>query len=133
MKKVVLKYGVFAILICMLAGVFWMLDSFKLGSRTSVQVFVLTEHTCRAYAMPAPGFSPLAGDTLLLKSTAGGDLTMVVDTVWQEPSHLALTLHLPASSPGFGRLLHGDHYTPGYISTGKVRLKELVFKRVKAL
>lgn len=133
MKKSILKYGVFAILFCMLGGILYMLDHFQLRSQTSVQVFVLGSETCRAYVAPDAGFSPIAGDTIVVNTTLGGEIAFVVDTVCGEPSSMVLGLHTVGGVQDLKHKLGGNGYTPGYISTGKVKLRTLVFRRVKVL
>ncbi len=129
MKNLLLRYGVFAILVLMLVGILFILNRFDMRTKQAVNL-VVGEGPCRVYTTPTAAFRPQPGDTLRVGQTAHGDLPpLVVDSVRREPSSLVLYVYCPE---GFARLqstLGGDTYATGYIFVGREKLRDKVLRR----
>ncbi len=97
MKQFLLRYGVFAILLVMAAGLFLILGALSIRQKAPVQIFVTGAATARAYLTPAPSVPvPAPGDTLRVVQTAGGDMAFTVDSLRAEGSDIALSLRATA-------------------------------------
>ena len=131
MKQFLLRYGVFAILLVMAAGLFLILGALSIRQKAPVQIFVTGAATARAYLTPAPSMpGPAPGDTLRVVQTAGGDMAFTVDSLRAEGSDIALSLR--ATVPGdLSRRLGGNTYTQGYVYTGRTPLLRLVLEKVR--
>ena len=129
MKNLLLRYGVFAILVLMLVGILFILNRFDMRTKQAVNL-VVGAGPCRVYTTPTAVFRPQPGDTLRVGQTAHGDLPpLVVDSVRREPSSLVLYVYCPE---GFDRLrstLGGDTYATGYIFVGREKLRDKVLRR----
>lgn len=131
MKQFLLRYGVFAILLVMAAGLFLILGALSIRQKATVQIFVTGAATARAYLTPAPSMpTPAPGDTLRVVQTAGGDMAFTVDSLRVEGSDIALSLR--TTVPGdLSRRLGGNTYTQGYVYTGRTPLLRLVLEKVR--
>lgn len=131
MKKTILKYGVFAILILMSFGLLVILNSFEIRTKTSAILIVETNDTCTAYITYAPHFNPEIGDTIEINQTLGGNLRFVVKSVSKEPENLVLTIYPADQRINLYQSFNGNSLSSGYIFTGKIKLRELVLMQLE--
>lgn len=129
MKQFILHYGVFAILLIMAVGLFLILNTFSIRQKTSVQIFITSTTTARAYIPPTPSMPiPISGDILHIVQTSGGDITFTVDTIRIEHNNIVLSLR--TTSPiNLTQQLGCNTYTQGYIYTKHIPLLQLIFKK----
>ncbi len=131
MKRLIIRYGVFAILALMCIGLFFLLRTLSIRQKSPVQLFVTGPQTARAYLAPGPGMPRLTtGDTLHILQTAAGDMTFVIERLVEEPGELALILR-PLGTPDLRQTLGGHTHTSGYVYTGRTPLMRLVLEKVK--
>ena len=130
MKKTILKYGVFAILILMSFGLLVILKSFEIRTKTSAILIAEANDTCTAYVTYAPHFNPEIGDTIEISQTLGGNLRFVVENISKEPTNLVLTLHPADKRINLYQSFGGNSLSNGYIFTGKIKLRELVLMQL---
>lgn len=130
MKQIILRYGVFFILLVMVVGLVFILRSLSIRQKTSVELFVTSAQTARAYiAPPAPAFTQ--GDTVRVVQTMGGDLTFRIEAVGNESSGQVLLLTSSDTACSLVQALHGSTYTQGYVYTSRTSLLRLVMEKVK--
>lgn len=130
MKQIILRYGVFFILLVMAVGLVLILRSLSIRQKTSVQLFVTGARTARAYiAPPAPAFT--LGDTVKIVQTTGGDITFRIEAVSNESSGQVLLLTPSDTTCSLTQAFHGSTHSPGYIYTGRTPLLRLVMEKVK--
>lgn len=131
MKRLIIHYGVFAILALMCIGLFFLLRTLSIRQKSPVQLFITGPQTARAYLTPGPDIPrPTTGDTLHILQTTAGDMTFVIERLAEEPGELALTLR-PLGTPNLGQTLGGHTHTSGYVYTGRTPLMRLVLEKVK--
>lgn len=130
MKRFILRYGLFAVLLLVAAGTLFILDRIEVRTKTSVSLFLLPDGDCMAYVARADAFAPAAGDTLAVDQTLSGPLTAVVRTVRHEPAYVVLRLRPLAGTPSRAPRFAGNSFSSGYVYTGRVRLRTLVFRQL---
>lgn len=131
MKKTILKYGVFAILILMSFGLLVILNSFEIRTKTSAILIAGANDTCTAYITYAPHFNPEISDTIEINQTLGGNLCFVVRSVSKEPENLVLTIYPADQRINLYQSFNGNSLSSGYIFTGKIKLRELVLMQLE--
>lgn len=130
MKKAVLRYGMFAILIVMVVGVFYMLDVLSLRQKVTLQVFVTDTSSAKAYTtLQATSFKKNA--TLHVVQTAGGEMDFNVDTMYFESGNVVLLLTSTDSNTSVQERLQGNSYTQGYVFIGTKSLLRLVVEKLR--
>lgn len=130
MKKVLLRYGVFAILLLMSAGILFIMNEFEIRQKASVQLFVTGERDCVAYVARVPNLGFVSGDTVQIDQTLGGRLAFVVDSVVAEPASLVLRLRAAGEDAPLWQQLGGNSYTQGYVFTGNMKLSKLIVRKI---
>ena len=98
MKKLVIRYGVFAILAIMFAGIAFITDGLELQDKKAVSI-VVGKSGCRIYMDRDGSALPSPGDTLYIVQTRHGDMKFVADTAWAE-SASAVVRSRPAPRQG---------------------------------
>ena len=131
MKKAILKYGVFVILLVMSLGLLIILNQFEIRSKTSVYLIVSENQGCMAYVAYDKKFDPNIGDTIKIDQTLGDEVAFIVKAVKKEPSNLVLQLYPIDKEMNVIRKFGGNTFSPGYIYTGRIKLRDLVFKQIR--
>ena len=115
--NIVLRYGVFVLLVLMCAGMMVFVCSFELRVRAPIHLFYDGEgERWHGYVARHEGFGVHRGDTLLVVQTAAGDVRYVVDSIVPEPSMWHITL-LPV-----GRETVADSYREGFVFVGRRKM-----------
>lgn len=131
MNKLLLRYGVPAILLTMAAGVAVMLESIEIRTKSSVTLFVRGRTACTAYiAAPQQDFAVRRGDTLTVEQTPGGNVRFIVHAVRREPAATVVELETADDRWPLIQTLGGNTCAAGYIFTGKVKLRQLVIRHI---
>ncbi len=128
MKKLVIRYGVFAILAIMFAGIAFITDGLELQDKKAVSI-VVGKSGCRIYMDRDGSALPSPGDTLYIVQTRHGDMKFVADTAWAESASAVVRSRIPAPHRVRERM-RGDTYSPGYILAGKKKLRHMVMRRI---
>lgn len=130
MKKAILRYGVFLILIIMAIGLVFILRALSIRQKTSVQIFVIAAQSAKAYIVPpVPAFRQ--GSPLEIVQTAGGDIAFKVDSVYAESGGSVLLLTPTDTTIPMQERLGGSSHAQGYIYTGRTPLLKLVMEKVQ--
>ena len=129
MKHFILHYGVFAILLAMVVGLFLILNTFSIRQKVPVQILVTDKMYARAYIPSTPSMSvPIPNDTLYVIQSSGGDITFIVDSICEERNNIVLALR--STSPvNLSEQLGCNTYTQGYIYTKRIPLLQLVLQK----
>lgn len=130
-NKILLRYGVPAILLLMAAGVAVMLESIEIRTKSPVTLVVRGNDACTAYiAAPPQDFAFGCGDTLTVEQTPGGTVRFVVNGLRQEPAATVAELGTADRRIPLIQTFGGNTCTTGYIFTGKVKLRQLVVRQI---
>ncbi len=123
-RHLVLRYGVFVLLVLMSAGTLSFVCGFELRVKTPIHLFY-DSHGHRWHGYPADprcaGFQP--GDTLTVVQTSVGDIPYIVERIVPEPGTLHMTLLPLREEP-----LPGT-YAEGFVFVGKERLVDKISGR----
>ncbi len=131
MHKYLIRYGVFAILLLMAAGVAVMLECLEIRTKSSVSLFLGADGaSCAAYVSPSPHFAIAKGDTLTVEQAPGGTVNLVVEHIRREPAGTAMTLKNANGNRPLHETFGGNTYATGYLFTGKVKLRQLVAEKI---
>lgn len=124
LKKVFLRYGVFAILILMTLSLCLLLQTLSVRQKEQVQLFVTGPHTAVAY-LPE---GTLHGDkTFTFSQGAMSEFRFRIDSIHHEPSQQCVYL---TSSGSLLRQFGGNTFVPGYRYQGKKSLWKLVIEKM---
>lgn len=131
MKRSILRYGVFVILLVMSLGLLLILDRFEIRLKASVNLIVTDERTCIAYVANNKEFNPCIEDSIAIRQTIGGDVFFIVKGVKKEPSYVVLQLCPIDEQQSILQKFGKNTFSQGYIFTGKTKLRELVLEKIK--
>ena len=131
MKQIILRYGVFVILIAMAIGLLIILDRFEIRSKASVNLIVTDERTCIAYVANNKEFNPCIGDSIVIQQTIGGDVFFLVKEIRKEPTNVVLQLYPIDRKQNILQKFGENTFSPGYIFLGKTKLRNLILKQIK--
>lgn len=133
MKHFLLRYGVFTLLIVMLAGIAFTAGRIRLRTRQPVTLFLhgTRAHTLHCTAYTAHGTLPAVrcGDTLTVSQTLAGELRFTVDSVYAEPAWQVLRLR-PLEAGTLLRRMQGNTCTTGYVCNGSETMGRLLLRKV---
>ena len=130
MKKNILRYLIFVILIIMSLGLLVILDGFEIRSKTSINLFVLNDSTCKSYMAYSTDYYPQKGDTIEICQTIGGDISFVIKDKRHEPANLVFLLESTDKNINMPDKLSKNSFTSGFIFTDKIKLRELILKKL---
>lgn len=132
MRRIILKYGVFAILIIMSAGLLVILNRFEIRTKASVTLFLDSRKSCIAYMSNNESATISIGDTLAItQTTADGELRLIVKSITKEPNNMVLELDSTNKEKSIKQELKGNTCSSGFVFTGKIKLMELVLKQLR--
>ena len=123
-RRLVLRYGVFALLALMSAGILYFVCSFELRVKAPIHLFYDGNGHCWQGYLAAQGkasFQP--HDTLRVVQTPAGDFPCIVESVAVEPGMLRLTLR-PVRKYALP-----DTYCEGFVFVGKERIMDKILSR----
>lgn len=127
-RRLVLRYGVFALLALMSAGILYFVCSFEIRVKAPIHLFYDGNGHCWKGYLSAQGkvsFQP--HDTLRVVQTPAGDFTCIVESVAVDPGMLRLTLR-PVR-----KYTLPDTYCEGFVFVGKERIMDKILSRKLSL
>lgn len=124
LKKIFLRYGVFAILILMTIGLYFLLQTLSIRQKEQVQLFVTGPHTAVAYL---PEGALYRDNTFAFSQGATSELRFRIDSIHHEPSQQCVYL---TSSDSLLRQFGGNTFVSGYRYQGKKSLWKLVIEKM---
>ncbi len=117
-RHLILRYGVFVLLVLMSAGILSFVCSFELLVKTPIHLFYDSHQQCwHGYLADQQCVSLQSKDTLLVVQTSVGDVTYVVEHIVPEPGMLHIIL-LPMKNE-----THTNTYREGFVYIGKKKNK----------
>ncbi len=129
MKRFVMRYGVFAIISCMLVAIVYVACNFEI--REKVRVSLCETGSSYSAYVPLPTlYAPQIGTSVTIVQTLHGNLHFVLHDIHRESSHLVLIMK-PISSSRVTSMLNGDTYAEGYVYTGKKRLIDVILEKIR--
>lgn len=123
-RHLILRYGVFVLLVLMSAGILSFVCSFELRVKTPIHLFYDSQKHCwHGYLSDQQCVSLQPKDTLLVVQTSVGDVPYVVEQIVPEPgmSHVALR---PIKKETFP-----NTYSEGFVYVGKEKLKDKILSK----
>lgn len=129
MIKMILRYGVFAILSLMMIGLTWFANNYEIRTKHPISL-VISGQCYKTYIRHIPDLFFQKNDTLVISQTPYGDLPFMIDTIYNEPASIVFLLH-PLNEKAFLDAAKGNTYMEGYIFTGKERLRDLVLRKIQ--
>lgn len=127
MKKYMLRFGIPTILAVMFAGTLYILNSFELRTKAMATLVLSDGGGMKVYVSRGESTGLQAGDTVAIDRTVAGSLSVVIDSVREEPVNTVLYVR---PSGGGGNGLEGNSLSAGYIYARTVKLRDLFFKRI---
>lgn len=127
MKKYMLRFGIPTILAVMFAGTLYILNSFELRTKAMATLVLSDGGGMKVYVSRGESTGLQAGDTVGIDRTVAGSLSVVIDSVREEPVNTVLYVR---PSGGGGNGLEGNSLSAGYIYAHTVKLRDLFFKRI---
>lgn len=123
-QRLVIRYGVFILLVLMSMGMLYFICSFELRTRSSIRLFH-DRHDDSWYGyVPKPESMPYRpGDTLAVEQTPVGKMSFVAEDIVAEEGMLRMELRLVGECPP------GDTYIEGFIYVGKEKIKDKIMNR----
>lgn len=131
MHKIILRYGVFVLLLLMVTGILFFLERFEIREKSTVQIFVVSEHLCRCYTELDGTSHFQKGDTLEIEQTITGNQKFILDSTSTEPRHRVWMLRSLNPETDMKVLLRGNSYTQGFIFKKKTKLRKLVLRKLQ--
>lgn len=131
MHKIILRYGVFVLLFIMVTGIVFFLERFEIREKSTVQIFVVSEHLCRCYTELEGTSHFQEGDTLEIEQTITGNQKFVLDSTSIEPQYRVWLLRSPNPETNMKELFQGNSYTQGFIFKKKIKLRKLVLRKLQ--
>lgn len=127
MKKYMLRFGIPTILAVMFAGTLYILNSFELRTKAMATLVLSDGGGMKVYVSRGESTGLQVGDTVGIDRTVAGSLSVVIDSVREEPVNTVLYVR---PSGGDGNGLEGNSLSAGYIYARTVKLRDLFFKRI---
>lgn len=124
----VIRYGLLLTMLALFGGILLILDRFEIRQRTAVDLIVRDGH-CTAYIARTEGNSIVPGDTLHLHK-GNTEQPFVVEQIAHEPSYVVADLHPAGESAAAAQFLGPDSKTTVYLFTRRIKLRDLVFKKL---
>lgn len=128
MKRFLIRYGVFSILIIMVTGVTLIAARYKVRVKEPATLFA-TGGNAKIYTAYASTLPLGVDDTLTICQTAYGDLKFVVDSIFLESASFVFCVH-PVNAEEFTLRMGDNTYATGFLFTGKERMLDLIRKKV---
>lgn len=127
LRHLVIRYGVFVLLILMSIGILFFICSFELRIKSPIHLFYDShDHFWHGYIEHQKDFGIQPQDTLVVIQTSRGDISYIVENITLEPMMIHLRLS-PAK-----RYLFPDTYIEGFIYVGKEKMRDKILnKRLK--
>lgn len=123
-RPLILRYGVFVLLVLMSAGILFFVCSFELRVKTPIHLFYDGQKHCwHGYLDNQQSVNIQLDDTLLVVQTSVGDVPYIVAQIVPEPQMLHIIL-LPMRSEVPTRT-----YREGYIYIGNEKIKDKILKK----
>ncbi len=128
MKRFLIRYGVFSILVIMVTGLLLIAACYKVRVKEPATLFATSEDVkiYTAYTSILP-FG--VEDTLEICQTAYGDLPFVVDSIFLESASFVFCVH-PINAKEFALRMGNNTHATGFLFTGKERMLDLLRKKV---
>lgn len=123
-RHLILRYGVFVLLVLMSAGMIFFVCSFELRVKTSIHLFYDGHEHCWHGYLSSPknvGFQPQ--DTLLVVQTSMGDISYIVESIVTEPGMLHITLQ------SLKKETFPNTYSEGFVYVGKEDLLDKILNK----
>lgn len=124
-QRLVLRYGVFFLLVLMSVGMLYFICSFELRTRSSIHLFHdRHDNSWYGYIPESTNIPYSPCDTLIVEqTTTGGSMSFIVEGVVTETGMLRLKLSL------IGDCSRTDTYIQGFIHVGKEKIKDKILNR----
>lgn len=128
MKRFILRYGVFTILILTALILLAVSRSFETRAKIPVHLFQTENGEYRVYVPYGENPVPVCGDTITVEQTTGGNVPFVITGTRREPSSTVLLLRLADAKAGKSASLGGDTYSGGFVVAGRTNLADHLLK-----
>jgi len=131
MKRYLFRFGIPTILTVMFAGILFILNSFELRTKTNANLVLSDDGKIKVYVGHTESRAPRSGDTVVIDRTMAGSLTVVTDSVREEPGASVLYVRLPGGDSRELREKLGENtFATGYVYVDRVKMRTLLFKRI---
>jgi len=117
-RHLIIRYGVFVLLVMMITGILFFVCNFELRNKTSIHLFYDCRERCwHGYIAEQKNVAFQGKDTLSVIQTSIGDILYIVERIEVEPGmvHLILRRVEPAQLP--------NTYYDGFVYLGKEKIK----------
>lgn len=123
-RHLILRYGAFALLGLMSAGILFFVCSFELRVKTPIHLFYDSHGDYwHGYLANQKNIPFQAHDTLLVVQTSIGDISYIIENVTLEPGMLHVSLR-PVKKEIFS-----NTYSEGFIYVGKEKIKDKILSK----
>lgn len=130
MKRFGLRYGVFIVLVLMFTGTLYILDHLSIRCKVSAELlYVDGRHT--AYVEKSEDYVPSVGQAFELDCGERGRLLFSIVDIVEEPVYWRLRIGPVTPEQELAAALAGNTKMTGYVFTHRVKLRELVFRKLK--
>lgn len=130
MRRFGLRYGVFIVLVLMFTGTLYMLDHLSIRCKVSADLLDV-DGRYTAYVGKSEGYVPSLGQAFELECGERGRLLFSISDIVEEPVFWHLYLDPVTPVPELTASLAGNTKITGYVFTHRVKLRELVFRKLK--
>lgn len=131
MKRFILRYGVFTILILTAVILLAASRSFETRTKLPVHLFMTGPGECTAYVPYGDHVLPLRGDTVVVEQTAGGNVPFVVTDTGREPTSTVLRLRAVGNGKKKDTPFDGNTYSGGFVVAGRTTLMDHLLKSIR--
>jgi hypothetical protein len=127
MKRFLIRYGVFTLLIIMVAGIVGIAAHYEIRSKQPLTLVVVGD-SCRGY-VDRGAFAPHCGDTIEVCQTPYGTLPFTLDTLLLEPDHAVLLLE-PLSAADFRQRTAHNTCMSGFVFVGHENMLRMIRRKI---
>ncbi len=115
-------------MLLMVVGLWGFVSNYRIRGKQSVILFVGGDG-CKAYVSGAAAVSFQRGDTLVIRQTSYGDLSLIIDSLAVEPLSRVLFLH-PLKPHDFARQMAGNTYADGFLYSASETIGQLILRKL---
>lgn len=120
-RHLILRYGVFVLLVLMSAGILSFVCSFELRVKIPIHLFYDSHKHCwHGYLANQQCVNLQPKDTLLVMQTSIGDVPYIVEHIASEPGMLHIELR------PIKKKIFPNTYCEGYVYVGKEKIKDKI-------
>lgn len=123
-QRLVIRYGVFLLLILMSAGMLFFICSFELRTKCPIHLFYDRHDSLwYGYIASLENVGIQQQDTLQVVQTSMGDVSYIVEGITSEPAMLRIKL-----SP-VRKVTFPETYSEGFLYVGKERIRDKILNK----